>query len=307
MKLMIQPLVALCDERVNICVSKLPPYGKVKISAQMSLPWAKSIKYESNAWFTADQKGNLDLSKQKPDSGSYDFIDSMGLIVSMKRITGEIKDISKNISIGNSLFIDLVFECEQDRVSIKLERSFISPEVKNLKITDEFVGELFYTENIDNKTIVVLGGSDGSLGSILPISSLLASHGFNVLALAYFSEKGLPSKLAEIPLEYFERVFAWLKKNPITNAKEIYVSGTSKGGELALLLASKYHTITKVVAFAPHAYCFQAINFKNVSSWSYDGKSLPFIQLKNRTLFTNVISCFIKNNHLDSLTHIKRV
>ena len=59
----------------------------------------------------------------------------MGLIVSMKRITGEIKDISKNISIGNSLFIDLVFECEQDRVSIKLERSFISPEVKNLKVT----------------------------------------------------------------------------------------------------------------------------------------------------------------------------
>ena len=43
---------------------------RLKVSAQMSLPWAKSIKYESNAWFTADQKGNLDLSKQKPDSGS---------------------------------------------------------------------------------------------------------------------------------------------------------------------------------------------------------------------------------------------
>jgi hypothetical protein len=65
MKLEIQPLVALCDERVNICVSELPSSGKIKVSASMSLPWAKNVKYESFAWFTADSSGNLDLSKKK--------------------------------------------------------------------------------------------------------------------------------------------------------------------------------------------------------------------------------------------------
>ena len=84
MKLQIQPLVALCDERLNICVSELPPFSKVKISAFMCLPWTKSVPYESFAWFTADSAGVVDLSKQKPDSGNYDFVDSMGLIVSMQ-------------------------------------------------------------------------------------------------------------------------------------------------------------------------------------------------------------------------------
>jgi len=123
----------------------------------------------------------------------------------------------------------------------------------------------------------------------------LASHGFNVLSLAYFNEKGLPKQLAEIPLEYFERVFQWLNNNPITKGQDIYIHGTSKGGELALLIASRYPFIKKAVALSPHAYCFQGLNYKNVSSWSYEGKSIPFICLKNHILFTNMLHCFIKN------------
>lgn len=295
MKLQIEPLVALCDKRISISISELPPFGKVKISASMILPWAKTVKFESFALFTADSRGNVDLSKQKADSGTYDFIDSMGLIVSMKMVVGKLKDIVKNISINNSLFIDIVAECEKDRVCAKLERLFKYPEVKNLKITDEFVGELFYSENTNNITIMTLGGADGNKDALSFISALLASHGFNVLSLAYFNDKGLPKQLAEIPLEYFEKVFQWLKKNPITNGNDIYIHGTSKGGELALLLASRYPIIKKVVAVAPHAYCFQGLNYKNVSSWSYEGKSMPFIRLKNRILFTNMLDSFMKN------------
>ncbi len=296
MKLQIQPLVALCDEKISIAISELPPLGKVKISVSMCLPWAKSISYESFAWFTADSNGNVDLSKQKPETGTYDFVDSMGLIVSMKsKDINALKKICQNISVNNNIFINIVAECGQDRACAKLERLFKTPEVKNQKITDEFVGELFYTENPGNKTIVVPCGSSGDLCATLPISSLLASRGFNVLSLAYFKEQGLPAKLAEIPLEYFERVFAWLSKNPITSGKAIQFLGISKGGELALLLASKYHFITKVAAFWPHAYCFEGTNFKNVSSWAYGGKSLPFIRYKKHWLFANMISCFIKN------------
>ena len=296
MKLQIQPMVGLCDERIDIRISELPSFGKVKISASMSLPWAKDVNFESNAWFTADSSGTVDLSKQKPDAGTYDFVDSMGLIVSMKsKNINAIKKIGQNISVNNSLFIDIVAECEQERVYAKLERLFMTKEVKSQRISDEFVGELFYTENTNNKTIVFLGGSGSGLAANSPIAAVLASHGFNVLSVAYFEEQGLPAKLAEIPLEYFERVFTWLMKNSITKGKEIQLLGISKGGELALLLASRYPFITKVAAFAPHAYCFQGLNFKNVSSWSYEGKSLPFIPLKNHIVITNMISCFIKN------------
>jgi esterase/lipase len=297
MKLQIQPIVALCDEKIDISISELPPFSKVKISASMCLPWAQSVLYESFAWFTADSMGNVDLSKQKPDSGTYDFVDdSMGPIISMKsEDINAIKKIGKNISVSNSMFIDIVAEYEHDRVCVKLERLFMTQDVKSQIISSEFAGELFDTENTDNKTIIFLGGSGSNLAVASPIGALLASHGFNVLTVAYFGEKGLPARLSQIPLEYLERIFTWLSKNPITNGKEIHLLGVSKGGELELLLASRYPFITKVAGFAPHAYCFQGLAFKNVSSWTYGGKSLPFIQLKNHWVFTNMAGCFIRN------------
>jgi len=84
MRFQIQPLVALCDKKINISISELQPFSKVMISASMSLPWASKVHFESVAWFTADANGILDLSKRKPDKGNYDFVDSMGLIASMK-------------------------------------------------------------------------------------------------------------------------------------------------------------------------------------------------------------------------------
>ena len=132
MKLKIEPLVALCDQKIDIYISGLPANGKVKISASMTLPWAKNVPYESFAWFTADAMGNVDLSKQKPDSGSYDFIDSMGLIVSMKsKDSKAIAKIGQNISIKENLLIDITAESEQGRESAQLERLFMN---KNIKI-----------------------------------------------------------------------------------------------------------------------------------------------------------------------------
>ncbi|WP_254351653.1 hypothetical protein [Paenibacillus sp. Lou8.1] len=59
------------------------------------------------------------------------------------------------------------------------------------QITDEFMGELFYSENSNNKTIVVLGGSDGERSGLSLLSGPLASRGFYVLTVGYFNEKGL--------------------------------------------------------------------------------------------------------------------
>ena len=194
-----------------------------------------------------------------------------------------------------NIYVNISAECGQERASAKLERLFKTPEIKSQRISGVFVGELFYTENPGNKTIVFFGGSGSGLAVNSPIATLLASHGFNVLSVAYFGEKGLPARPSEIPLEYFEGVFTWLLKNPITNTKEIRILSMSKGAELSLILASRYPFIKKVAAFAPHAYCFKGVTFKNVSSWTYEGKPLPFIQLKNRWIFGNMLGCFIKN------------
>ncbi|WP_025682745.1 acyl-CoA thioesterase/bile acid-CoA:amino acid N-acyltransferase family protein [Paenibacillus maysiensis] len=310
MKLQTEPRVALIDEKINIYVTELTPGEKLKITASMHFPWAIREKYESFAWFTADSNGNVDLSKHKPDSGTYDYIDSMGLIVSLQKISSEGGNIALNISIDPSVFIDIVCECGQHRECVRLERMFKLPEVKRQQITDEFMGELFYSEHSNNKTIVVLGGADGERSGLSLLSGPLASRGFNVLTVGYFNEEGLPKKLEEIPLEYFETVFSWLQKNPLTHACEIYLHGTSKGGELALLLASKYNVISKVAVSAPHAYCFQALDGlmsgKNVSSWSYEGKSLPFIPVDNDIFYEHQRSCLEKNTPFGLTTTYKK-
>jgi dienelactone hydrolase len=173
---------------------------------------------------------------------------------------------------------------------------FKTPQIKSQRITDEFVGEFFYSDDPQNKTIVRLGGSGSNLAVNSLICAPLASHGFNVLSVPFFGEPGLPAQLSRVPLEYFERVFTWLSNNPITRGKEIQILGMSKGAELTLLLASRYPFITRAAVWAPHAYCFQGIAyFKNESSWTYTGKDLPFIPLKTGWVFANMLNCMIKN------------
>jgi dienelactone hydrolase len=208
--------------------------------------------------------------------------------------------------VSKSLFIDIQAECGQERASARLERLFKTLEIKSQRITDEFVGEFFYSDNPKNKTIVWLGGSGSNLAINSTICAPLASHGFNVLSVPFFGENGLPPKLSRIPLEYFEKVFAWLKNNPITAGKEIQILGMSKGAELALILASRYPFITRVALFAPHAYCFQGIALKNESSWTYEGKDLPYIRLKNSWLFADMLKSFIKNEPFEYASIFKK-
>jgi len=235
----------------------------------------------------------VDLSTQRPDSGTYDWVDGMGLVESMTRQQTNLGDIAKDISARDSIFMEVVAETNGETQRATVERRFMSPEVHTERVSTPFTGELFFTDQAHNPTVIVPTGSGGDLGSTLPIAALLASHGLNALALAYFHEQGLPSNLARIPLEYFEGVFAWLANHPLVNGKKLQILGISKGGELALLLASRYPVITRVVGMAPHAYCFQGLNFRNMSSWTYHGEDLPFIQLKDRWVFADMLSGFL--------------
>ncbi|HVN55954.1 MAG TPA: acyl-CoA thioester hydrolase/BAAT C-terminal domain-containing protein [Anaerolineaceae bacterium] len=296
MKLTIHPIKALCDQQVDIGISEMPANSKVKLSACLRLPWAKDVLFASEAWFSADGDGRVDLSRQKPDCGSYDFVDSMGLIESvMSQDPKAMEKISQKITLDESLFIDVTAECGTERASLRLERFLKAPEVRSQRIMDEFVGEFFYSDDPQNKTIVWLGGSGSNLAINALVCAPLASHGFNVLSVPFFGEKGLPAQLSRVPLEYFEKVFAWLKKNPLTAGKEIQVLGMSRGAEAALILASRHPEIKRAVLWAPHAYCFNGIAYKNESSWTYGGKDLPYIRLKNRWVFGSMLSCMVKN------------
>lgn len=126
--------------------------------------------------------------------------------------------------------------------------------------------------------LLLLGGSEGGLPGYYDTKGLTA-QGYACLLLGYFGTKSTPPRLELIPLEYFEEAIRAFRAEPeVGNDKRIVVWGGSKGGELALLLASRYpRQIHGVIAAVPSAVVFQGIGGKPTSSWSYQGKPLPFV------------------------------
>ena len=130
--------------------------------------------------------------------------------------------------------------------------------------------------NIQNVVLILLGGSEGGLPNYYDTEKL-TGLGYSCLVLGYFGTKNTPATLEMIPIEYFEKAIADLKSKPGLKSKKIVVWGGSKGGELALLLASKYKQINGVIAAVPSSVVFQGLGGKLVSSWSENGKSIPFV------------------------------
>ena len=290
MKIDISNIESLVTERIKIKALELRPNSKLRVSMKTELPWCLGEEYSSYGVFISNDKGEVDLDLAKPIEGTYEANDSMGLIYSLKKSRTEGKNIAENISIDKPMIINMLFEYSDERKEINLKRFFKTEDIIVKHICEkEFSGELFFKEKSNDKIILMLGGSDGNMNAITLMAAPLASRGFNVLMIPYFASEGLPEKLEKIPLEYFEKIFKWIENNEIISSKEIFVHGTSKGGELALLLASRHKQIKKVVAVEPHAYCFQALNGmnsgKNVSSWSHRGESIPFIEIDNNIFF----------------------
>ncbi len=126
--------------------------------------------------------------------------------------------------------------------------------------------------------IVVIGGSEGGLHD--EQARLLAEHGYATLALAYFGVDPLPQKLRTIPVETVSRGIDWLVARPEVDRARIGLLGTSKGGELALLAATREPRIRATVAMVPSAYVWFDLAFDGspeTSSWSANGAPVPYI------------------------------
>ena len=79
--LTIEPASALLDEPVDIRLTGLVPGAEVTLTATMTDHFDR--RWRSEATFTADDAGVVDVATQAPVAGSYDGVDPMGLFWSM--------------------------------------------------------------------------------------------------------------------------------------------------------------------------------------------------------------------------------
>jgi dienelactone hydrolase len=294
----VSPQNAPIDENVSIRVTGVAPGEVFSVRA---ITIANGGRWSSEATFNADSKGSIDLTRLAPRSGSYQGVDGNGLLWSMRP---ENLQAQPEDSIGlrppdSTPFIRPVSgksETEFELVGsgkllakTTLIRDFVRPEVKIKDVRENGLVGRFYEPagKGHSAAVLVLQGSRGGIPA--QYAPVLASHGYAVLALAYFRVEGLPKDLVEIPLEYFLKAIDWMKAQPSVDGKRIGVLGLSKGGELSLLLAANYpERFRAVVALSPSSVVWEgavrdpektgvAALKPGRSSWTIEGKPLPYM------------------------------
>lgn len=104
------------------------------------------------------------------------------------------------------------------------------------------------------------------------------NSGYSFLAIGYFGSEGLPEKLDRISLDAIHAAIAEAAADPRVNTACVAVLGGSKGGELALALASNYPDVDAVVGIVPGSAAFAAhTDAMTTSSWTYEGEPLSFV------------------------------
>jgi dienelactone hydrolase len=270
-KLRVTPNPVAVDEPFTITLEELSPWQRATLHARFVDGY--DVEWTSRATFQAGPGGTVDVSEQAPIEGSYSGTDPMGLVWSA-------------YGLGTSYAIPLrsqplliTAEVEGRKASIRVVRDLLTGDIACTEVRDRgLYGRFFRPAGGEPAPgVLVVGGSEGGLAPyVMREAALLAHHGFAALALAYFYFGPLPDRLAAIPLEYFGSAIGWLRDHPSVLGDRLGVVGTSRGGELALLLGAHYPELEAVVSYVGSGIVFPSPT-GDEPAWTFHGKPLPWV------------------------------
>lgn len=265
------------DRDFDLRVRGLDPRSEAIIT--VSATDARGQSWWGQNVYVADDNGEIDPSRQRPIRGMYSGSHSMAPFWSMTGAERFYTSSSADIRIRAS---------NDDRILAERSVRWLSPRdhpdvIKETIRRPELVANLYLPSRRQGPVpaIVVLGGSGGGFNG--ERASLLATHGFAALDVAYFGVEGTPKYFVEsMPLEYFMEAVSSLEHDPRIDASRIAVMGKSYGAQLALLLASHEQRIRLVIAEAPSSFVTGTPATYPVgpvsSAWSLGGEAFPFLR-----------------------------
>ena len=151
--------------------------------------------------------------------------------------------------------------------------------------------------------LVWLGGSEGGMGMTherrAAERQAYLDAGFALLVVGYFGLPGTPSGLDRIELSGVLKAIEDTRLNPVIDAAKLSVLGVSKGAELALVLASRSAQISTVIAVVGSEVVFASPEwYSTSSSWSWQGKAMPFVPFDWRSLVPLMQGNFRKSHEI---------
>ncbi|KAI4905871.1 hypothetical protein NFI96_023560 [Prochilodus magdalenae] len=207
------------------------------VELQSNLKDDKGVTFKATATYQADGNGEVDLSRHPSLGGTYTGVEPMGLFWSMRPDVPHSKVVKRDASTPLNYHI-VASSGGEVLAQVTNERHLAAPGVRRTPVREGRIRGTLFTPPGEGPFpgIIDLYTFGGSICE--PRAALLASKGFVVLALAYYGYQDMPKEVKKFDLEYFEEAATFLQMLPEVQRTGIGILSLSKGGELALSMAS---------------------------------------------------------------------
>uniref|UniRef100_A0A4W5R2A5 Acyl-CoA thioesterase 19 n=1 Tax=Hucho hucho TaxID=62062 RepID=A0A4W5R2A5_9TELE len=247
--LTVKPWRALFDEKFHVVVGNLPPTQEVTLH---SLHQSEDTDYwEAFGHYVSDAQGMVTVAKDESFGGTYEGVDPMGLLVSMRPIPGSrtglrlrIKDVQTPMLVHISVYrghMSQGFREQAALASVITERWYMAPGVRRVDITEGGVTGTLFLPPGPGPFPGVLDMWGGGGGLVEYRAALLASHGFAVMAISYFFPDH--KKNTTIGYPYFENAFRLLQDHCLVATDRIALLGISFGVTVVLSITAYSETV----------------------------------------------------------------
>jgi poly(3-hydroxybutyrate) depolymerase len=265
-------------EPIPFSISEVPAATDVIVDAQRVD--AAGTTFTSSATYRSSASGRIDPATIAATGGSYTGVDAAGLFWSMLRTDG-ISQAPGTITLTVRI---------SDRILTSRSARLIDPAstVEVEEIAD-FAGARLYRRRGDDRVpvVILLGGSEGGSSYGRELGPQMALRGYAAIALPYYNPDwtneglpGLPTAFVDIPVDRLGAVHRWIQSRDDLDASRIGISGVSKGGEFAMIAATRFSWLRAVIGIVPSDVVWEGWGTRAAdgtsSSFAWNGRALPF-------------------------------